>query len=206
MPCACACTLAPAFLSSVKACKCRRGGHAEGQRRPRPSCGRGWRSGASGNDRACKAVPGRSLTVQSVWTYMHSLLIYLPADRQLLQRPDAAISAAEGSVCMQQHVWLPAEPQGRCRLSTFSGRFAWRSRSCGCLQSGAAGDSITLSPSKLDPRCEALVFVLSAADSEVALLDLNTPDVLSFEGFSTGGAFSTAVLCLKAAGQYTALQ
>ena len=75
------------------------------------------------------------------------------------------------------------------------------SRSCGWLQSGDAGDSITLYPSKLDPRCEALVFVLSAADSEVALLDLNTPDVLSFEGFSTGEGFSTAVLCLKAADQ-----
>ncbi len=55
-----------------------------------------------------------------VQTCMPSLLIYLPADQQLRQRPDAALSAALGSLCMQQHIWLPAEPQCRCTLSTLT--------------------------------------------------------------------------------------
>ena len=41
-------------------------------------------------------------------------------------------------------------------------------------------------PSKIDPHCEALVFVLSASDSDVSTMNLTTPDALQFNGHSAG--------------------
>lgn len=54
------------------------------------------------------------------------------------------------------------------------------------LQGGADGDTVLVYPSKIDPHCEALVFVLSASDSDVSTMKLSTPDALHFNGHSAG--------------------
>ena len=54
------------------------------------------------------------------------------------------------------------------------------------LQGGADGDSVLVYPSKIDPHCEALVFVLSASDSDVSTMNLTTPDALQLNGHSAG--------------------
>ena len=53
-------------------------------------------------------------------------------------------------------------------------------------QGGANGDTVLVYPSKIDPHCEALVFVLSASDSDVSTMNLATPDALQFTGHSAG--------------------
>ena len=55
-----------------------------------------------------------------------------------------------------------------------------------CLQGTSEGDTVTVYPSKIDPHCEALVFVLSASDSDVSTMNLTTPDALHFNGYSAG--------------------
>lgn len=57
---------------------------------------------------------------------------------------------------------------------------------CISTQGGADGDTIMVYPSKIDPHCEALFFVLSASDSEVCTMNLSTPDSLQFNGYSAG--------------------
>ena len=57
---------------------------------------------------------------------------------------------------------------------------------CLPLQGAADGDCIIVYPSKIDPHCEALVFVLSASDSDVSTMNLTTPDTLQFNGHSAG--------------------
>lgn len=58
--------------------------------------------------------------------------------------------------------------------------------SCHALQGGADGDTVLIYPAKIDPHCEALVFVLSASDSDVSTMNLSTPDTLQFHGHSAG--------------------
>lgn len=48
------------------------------------------------------------------------------------------------------------------------------------LQGSPEGDTITVHPSKIDPHCEALMFVLSASDSDVSTMNLNNPDTLQY--------------------------
>ena len=59
-------------------------------------------------------------------------------------------------------------------------------KACHALQGGADGDSVLVYPSKIDPHCEALLFVLSASDSDVSTMNLTTPDALQFNGHSAG--------------------
>ena len=58
------------------------------------------------------------------------------------------------------------------------------------LQGSPEGDSITVYPSKVDPHCEALIFIVSASDTDVTTMNLDTPDTLQFSGFSAGVACS----------------
>lgn len=60
------------------------------------------------------------------------------------------------------------------------------SKGCPAFQGGTDGDTILVYPSKIDPHCEALVFVLSASDSDVSTMNLTTPDALQFNGHSAG--------------------
>ena len=53
-------------------------------------------------------------------------------------------------------------------------------------QGDADGDTVLVYPSKIDPHCEALVFVLSASDSDVSTMNLATPDAVQFTGHSAG--------------------
>lgn len=53
-------------------------------------------------------------------------------------------------------------------------------------QGGADGDTIVVYPSRIDPHCEALFFILSASDSEVCTMNLSNPDSLQFNGYSAG--------------------
>ena len=60
------------------------------------------------------------------------------------------------------------------------------------LQGSPEGDTITVYPSKIDPHCEALMFVLSASDSDVSTMNLNTPDTLQFNGHSAGEDYAVS--------------
>ena len=58
---------------------------------------------------------------------------------------------------------------------------------CSSMPQGSTeGDTITVYPSKIDPHCEALMFVISASDTDVTTMNLDTPDTLHFSGFSAG--------------------
>ena len=69
-------------------------------------------------------------------------------------------------------------------------------------QGSAEGDTIVVYPSKIDPHCEALVFVLSASDTDVSTMNLSTPDALQFNGHSAGEA-STSYLTPCIGGFFT---
>lgn len=62
------------------------------------------------------------------------------------------------------------------------------------LQAGADGDTVLVYPSKIDPHCEALVFVLSASDSDVSTMNLTTSDALHFNGQSAGEKKSSLLI------------
>ena len=66
------------------------------------------------------------------------------------------------------------------------------------LQAGAEGDTVLVYPSKIDPHCEALVFILSASDSDVSTMNLTTPDALQFNGHSAGEKRSSSIMTTSA--------
>ncbi|KAA6424621.1 MAG: radial spoke head 1 protein [Trebouxia sp. A1-2] len=71
------------------------------------------------------------------------------------------------------------------KLRSFAGPGHSTAEEGGVLHQGTPeGDTVTVYPSKIDPHCEALVFVLSASDSDVSTMSLTTPDTLHFNGYS----------------------
>ncbi|KAL3154440.1 hypothetical protein ABBQ32_013910 [Trebouxia sp. C0010 RCD-2024] len=71
------------------------------------------------------------------------------------------------------------------KLRSFAGPGHSSAEDGGVLHQGDAdGDTVLVYPAKLDPHCEALIFVLSASDSDVSTMNLSTPDTLQFHGHS----------------------
>ncbi|DBB03876.1 TPA: hypothetical protein ACH3X1_012963 [Trebouxia sp. C0004] len=71
------------------------------------------------------------------------------------------------------------------KLRSFAGPGHSTAEDGGIFHQGTPeGDTVTVYPSKIDPHCEALIFVLSASDSDVSTMNLTTPDSLQFNGYS----------------------